>query len=279
MTTIKQENKKAIKQLLNNKITSARLDAEVLLSFVLNKPKEFLYTYPDHKLTKSQQTKFTNLIKKRTNGVPVAYLTGQKEFYGRSFIVNKDVLIPRPETELIIDTIKQVNKKTKKQIIIADIGTGSGCIAITLAKELPNTKIIATDISTKALKVAKKNASKHKVLSKISFHQGNLLEPIKDKKIDILIANLPYLDPKWQTNSIKHEPSLALYAKEKGLKLYRELLEQISQQKHQPKIILFEIDPRQKDSIKKVIKKILPLAEISFTKDLAKKDRVAKITL
>ncbi|MBT4722934.1 peptide chain release factor N(5)-glutamine methyltransferase, partial [Candidatus Falkowbacteria bacterium] len=275
----------------SNKRTSARLDAEVILSFVINKPKEFLYTYPEFELTKSQEKKFKELVKRRAKGEPVAYLIGKKEFYGREFFINKDVLVPRPETEVIVETVldsclrRNDERKSRNDgdKIVAEIGTGSSCLATTLAKEIPEIKIIATDICEKALKVAKRNAKEHKVLSKIKFYKGSLLEPIKNKRINILVANLPYGWQEWKNNcsmetvGLKFEPAKALFTDEKGLKLYRELLEQIANKKHQPKLILFEIDPRQKDTIKKLIKKILPNSKITFIKDLAYKTRVVKI--
>jgi release factor glutamine methyltransferase len=288
-----------IKQLLqySNKIISARLDAEVILSFVINKPKEFIYTYPEHKLTKGQEKKFVNLIKRRSKGEPVAYLVGKKEFYGRDFFVNKDVLVPRPETEFLVEECKSKIAKIQKyknMRIIAEIGTGSGCIAVTLAKEILDAKIIATDICEKALKVAKINARQHKVLSRIKFYKGSLLEPIENQKIDILIANLPYGWNEWnpavreqrgknncsmETIGLKFEPSKALFTEEKGLKLYRLLLEQISELKDKPKLILFEIDPRQKNEIKKLTDQILLKFKSSFIKDLAGRVRVIKISM
>lgn len=272
-----------IKQkLLSTKKITSQLDAEVILSFVINKPKEFIYTYPEFELTISQVKKFEELIKRRAKGEPVAYLTGKKEFYGRDFFVNKDVLVPRPETEVIIETLLSTPYSLLAKTI-AEIGSGSGCISITLAKEIPSAKIIATDVCDKALKVAKKNAKQHKVLSKIKFYKGSLLEPIRNKKIDILVANLPYGWQEWKNNcsmetvGLKFEPAKALFTEEKGLKLYRELLEQIADKKDKPKLILFEIDPRQKNEITKLIKKILPNFKVAFIKDLAGKVRVAKI--
>jgi len=286
-----------IKQILtsNIKIISP-LDTGIILSFVLKKSKEFLYTYPEHELTKTQEKKFQQLIKRRAKGEPVAYLIGEKEFYGRKFKVNKNVLIPRPETELLVEeTKKEIKKKrpstslrtrNKENIqIIADIGTGSGAIAVTLAKKVENAnsriraQILATDSCARALKVAKENAKTYSVLSKIKFYQGNLLEPINNQKIQILVANLPYLDPKWKTKSISFEPSKALFTNEKGLKLYRLLLEQITANKFKPKIMLFEFDPRQKTDFKKLIKKLLPKAKVLFIKDLCNRDRVVKIIL
>jgi release factor glutamine methyltransferase len=262
---------------------SPSLDAEVLFSFTLKKQKEFLYTHSEYQLTKTQKKKLNNLINRRVKGEPIAYLTNTKEFHGLDFFVNKNVLIPRPETELLVEevinkTLKQKIKKTKFKI--ADIGTGSGCIIISIAKsyKLKAISCYATDISKPALAVAKKNAKKHKV--KIKFLYGNLLEPLKNKKIDIVVANLPYGWQQWknntsaQTSGLKFEPQKALFAKENGLYLYHKFFEQIANRKQKPELILGEFDPRQKIGMQKSIKKHLPQYCLEIKKDLAKLDRM-----
>ena len=311
--TISQALISAIKKLKSKSIKTSALDAEVLLAFVLNKPKAFLYTYPEKNLTQDQLNKFQNFIKRHLKGEPIAYLRGFKEFYGLKFIVNKNVLIPRPETELLAEEVisslraprrgaKQsrdcfVNRPEIKSGLfprndgytIADIGTGSGCIIIALAKILPTISdkrlaisYYATDISSTALKVAKKNAKIHNV--KIKFFQGNLLKPLKNKKIDIIIANLPY-EPKKQNQSmtaetigLKYEPKIALFAKKNGLYYYEKLLKQINGREQKPRLIFCEIDPGQKNSLKNLAKKYLPNYQIEIKKDLAGLNRVFILT-
>lgn len=254
---------------------SPNLDAEVLLSYVLEKSREYLYTHPQKELSLLQKIKFKKNIAKRALGVPVAYITHVREFFGFDFYVDKNVLVPRPETEMLVaETIKLA---TPGQLI-ADIGTGSGCIAIALAKNLKN-KIIATDISPKALKIAMKNAEDLKV--NIDFISGDLLNPVINQKIDLLIANLPYGSPEiWENNddpkskALKFEPNIALYAKDKGLESYQRLFEQIADLKHRPTYILIEIDPSQPQMIAKIIKKYFPQSKIEIKKDLASLDRV-----
>lgn len=231
--TIKQALKQAAQKLAAAGIDSSALDADILLSFVLKKPKEFLYTYPEKILTKNQLTRFNQLINRRAKHEPVAYLTQHKEFFGLDFYVDKNVLIPRPLTESLVEqVIKEVGNK---KVVIADIGTGSGCIAIALKKHLPQATIYATDISAAALLVAKKNARKHRV--KIKFLQGNLLEPLKNKKIDIIVANLPYLNKNQIKNELTFEPKIALLG---GKKYIKELLRQAKKLKYQPKKIFLE---------------------------------------
>jgi len=279
---------------MNKKIKTAGLDAEVLLSFVLKKPKEFLYTHPKYELTKQQITRFKKLISRRSKGEPVAYLRNTKEFYGLDFYINKRVLIPRPETELLVEEVVESLKPRSRTFMvrrlmkgrlrdnttIIDIGTGSGCIAISLAKHLPKTKILATDISKPALAVAKKNARKQGV--KVKFYQGDLLEPLKNKKIDIIAANLPYLDNYYKLSKdpgLKFEPEKALEGFQHGIAVYEKLFKQVAGLKRKPKIIICEIGPTQAKKMKKLAKKYLPNSKVEIKKDLAGLNRVFIIKL
>jgi len=238
------------------------LEIELILSFVINKPREFIVAHPKKKLTTLQAKKFLSLINKRKKGVPLAYLTGHKEFYGLDFLVNKNVLIPRPDTEILVETVideinrnKEITKKIKRskdqKIILIDVGTGSGCIPIAILKTLQNKNnpitgqwgnstmrqldTFAIDISPKALEIAKSNAKKHQV--KIKFLHGNLLTPfLKPCSMFhipcsmFITANLPYLSEKQYhtATSIKFEPKKALVAQKNGLALYEKLLKQIA---------------------------------------------------
>lgn len=179
---------------------------------------------------------------KRRNGIPFAYLTGTKGFYGLDFAVTKDVLIPRPETEQLIDWVLS-NVDRKKPTTIVDVGTGSGCIAVTLAKYLPAAKIIASDVSIKALAVARKNARTHKISARISFRHSSLLSMLKpSERPDLVVANLPYLTTP-QLKNVMHEPKLALHGGPRGLELIEKLVRQLTES-NIPKAIL-EIDPQQ----------------------------------
>ncbi|MDX9893345.1 MAG: peptide chain release factor N(5)-glutamine methyltransferase [Patescibacteria group bacterium] len=265
---------------LRAKTTTPRLDAEILLSLVIKKPKEYFYTYPNKQISCQKINKFKNLIIQRSKAIPIAYLTNQKKFFGLNFYVNRNVLIPRPETELLVEeTIKLAGSTAT----IADIGTGSGCIAVSLANNLKQAKILASDISPQALKVSKKNAKINRV--KINFKIGSLLKPWVDEKLEIIVANLPYGNKKiWQDltprekKSLFFEPKIALYAPELGLGLYRQLFNQINKLKHRPKYLIAEIDPSQNQTIKNMAKKYFPLAEIIIKKDLAKLNRMVIIS-
>jgi release factor glutamine methyltransferase len=251
--TIKQTLTRAIEKLNNSDFTdSAHLDAELLLSNVLKRDKEFLYTRPETKLTLIQQLKFKALLKRRLAGTAVAVLRRRKEFYGYDFYVNRHVLVPRPLTEQMIDLALEEIKKQKTtlnaQYTICDIGTGSGNIIISLAKELEKKysldgfKLIGLDISNRALKVAKKNAKLHRLEKNIAFIKGNLLKPITKKlalnakggRVDLILANLPYLTKEDfnRENSIKKEPACALVGD-----LYPKLFKTIDSLKNKPVLI------------------------------------------
>ncbi len=237
--------------------TSPHLDAEVLLSYVLNKSKSFLFTYPEKKLSKKQEKSFLKVIDHRSNGMPVAYLTGTKSFFGLDFIVNKYVLIPRPRTEHLVEKTLSVIGNGKN-LRIADIGTGSGAIIISLAKKLGRGhKYFGIDISDKALKVAQQNTRKHKVA--VKFIRSNLLTSVH-QDFDIILANLPYLE-KETDSSTKFEPKLALVAKEKGLRLHKELLQQIGRSSQTLQSVLLEADPNQKNQLQKLAQKYCPLTQ------------------
>lgn len=193
------------------------LDADILLSHVLKKPREFIYAHPEHELSKKQRKKYLELIARRKKLEPIAYIIREKEFFGLPFYVDKNVLIPRPDTEILVERILKLFDTSRYAglLRVLDVGTGSGCIAITLKKYLPRAKVIATDISQKALKIAKKNAKKNH--AKIIFYCSDLFNNIPKKylgKIDIIVANLPYL-PKNVAGkkSLKYEPNIALQDK------------------------------------------------------------------
>ncbi len=266
-------------------ISSPALESEILLSAVLKKDKEYLLANPKDKISFWLEIKFKRLLKKRLKGYSSAVLTGHKWFYGLDFFVDKNVLIPRPETELIIDFIR--NYKLPVTDLI-DVGTGSGCIIITLAKILKgkNIKFYGLDISKKALKVAKKNAKKHKVEDRIKFLHSDLLSAVDFKKLDgpiFITANLPYLTPKQIKNSpsIQKEPKIALDSGPDGLKHYRELFKQA---KYKLKnwipacagMTLFcEIDESQKNVFSKLVQQEFPAANLTFKKDFNNVDRLA----
>lgn len=272
---------------LKNFSPTPSLDAEVLLGNILNQPKEILYSNFNTVIGVRKINLYKILLQRRKTSEPIAYITGKKEFYGLKFYVNKSVLIPRPETELLIDeTIKSVREfQWQKPPIIADIGTGSGCVAITLAKILnTNIKYIyAIDISKKALRVAKMNACYHGVSGKIKLKHDSILTTLQNKKIDIIIANLPYLPEErideyyLQCPSITYEPKKSLFAKEKGVYWYNKLLKQILLCRSKPRLIFLEIGTEQQAALYRRLEFLG--AKINILKDLRNNDRLVKIDL
>jgi len=263
-------------------IDQPELEAEILLSFILDNNRQFILSNPNYELSDNQTKKLERLLNRRLKGEPIAYIIGHKEFYGLDFSVNKDVLIPRPETELLVDLalgkIEWLLPNFKETNII-DVGTGSGCIPISIAKNITNKdniSISASDISKKALNIARKNAKKHKAL--IKFNRSNLLDNINDN-FHLIIANLPYIHSN-QANSIAkllHHPKLSLDGGKDGLDLIKKLINQSKEKLTEKGTILLEIAPEQKEEVYFYARKIFHLPKLSIHKDLAGLDRVAEI--
>lgn len=197
---------------------SALLDAEVLLCLALNKPRSHLRAWPDWQLQPEQLSVFTALLAQRQQGTPIAYITGRKEFWSRDFQVCPDVLIPRPDTERLIElSLKLI--PAARPIKILDLGTGSGIIAVTLAAERPHAQVSATDFSLAALRIAQHNADKHRI-NNIKFYQSNWFADVPDTQFDLIISNPPYIaedDSHLRQGDVRFEPQTALCAAEQGL--------------------------------------------------------------
>jgi ribosomal protein L11 methyltransferase (prmA) len=242
----------ASQKLKNAEIASADLDAELILARVLDTERTTLHAYPNRRLTRQQVFHANNWLNKRLNRVPLAYIFHEKEFFGRKFYINESVLVPRPETETLIEITKELTQNDDK---ILDIGTGSGIIPATLKLELPKTvEIFASDISLHALAVANLNI-KRLTSKEIQLFESNLLDKIPSEilsQITILTANLPYVDRNWVNfeaqNELHHEPQIALYAEKNGLEWIFSLLEQ-AQFLPNLRTIILEADPQQFEQI------------------------------
>lgn len=268
--TIGQALARATTQL--SRCDSPRLDAEVVLAELLGMDRTFLIAHDRDQLDARLEKRFLVLIKKRRAGMPVAYLTGHKEFHSLDFFVTKNTLIPRPETELIVDAAVQIAAQ-RDAVAIADIGTGCGAIAITLKHLLPHATVYASDISKKALAVAERNARRH--TTTVAFRYGNLLMPFTDVKLDIITANLPYLDPRWiKQRELTAEPRLALAAGSHGMDAIRRLLKQVARY-HPHTVAILEIDPRQENILRKIAGSITIQHHLVFAKDAAGLTRAA----
>lgn len=271
-------------------------DFFILLAHTLKKDRVFLFAHPEYTISAASEVRARNFFSRRAHHEPVAIILGYKEFYGRDFFVTKDTLIPRPETEVLIDlALEEITKyKTNgvKKIALVDVGTGSGNIIITLVKEIkkvrqsPDIRYYATDISAPALAIAKKNARQHRVSNIIKFHKGDLLDPYlpytKVKTSTIIAANLPYISHAIYRNITKDvrdfEPARALVSKQSGLAHYYSLLKIVKNTSQLRPITLFlEISPEQSFSLQKYVIKLFPNAFIAIKKDLAGKKRVLTI--
>lgn len=297
-----------ISNIINDyKNTLDLFEIQLLCAEAIGKSREFVMAHPEQIVNSEQRTKINKYIRRRLSGEPIAYILGHKEFYGLDFIVNKNTLVPRPETELLVDLaldeLHSLLRNKLRNTAVIDIGTGSGNIIISIAHELEkntkyqilNTKYFAIDISKEALRIARKNANNNKVEKKIEFLHGNLLSPILDKKYCslftdhcslIITANLPYLSKEIYESAprdVKNfEPKSALYSSLAGLNHYKKLFSQINNSlitDHCPLFIVLEISPEQKTLLLPIVKKIFPKARISFHKDLAGKWRVCEIKI
>ncbi len=288
-----------IQELQNNFLGTKKvsaLDFFVLLRAVTKKERAYLFAHPEYVLRKNEEKKILSFFSRTINNEPIAYILNQKEFYGNLFTVTKDTLIPRPETELLVETAFdeiRMLQKDKKNIHIFDIGTGSGNIIISLAKKIttkqeintPLIKFFASDIFPKVIAVARKNAKYNNVHHCIHFQKGTLTTPFKkqllSKDNDILItANLPYLSSKIYNHTLPNvknfEPKTALFSKKNGLDHYYKLFQEIKD--IEKKITLcIEISPEQTNILQKNIPRFFPNATIKIFKDLAKKNRVVVI--
>lgn len=248
MTTIGEWLEESGDVLAQVGIATSRLDVLVLLEDTLGRDRAQLLAHPEILLTDAQSHILQEQVRRRSRHIPLAYIRGKTEFYGREFVVNNHVLEPRPESELIIDMLKFISGSDR--MVIADIGTGSGALAITAKLDLPDSEVIAIDIDRECLEIARKNARKLK--ADITFLQGNLAEPLYAEaiKTDIFLCNLPYVPDRFQINrAASHEPKLAIFGGPDGLKLYRRMFGQLAGSGQKPQFILTESLPPQHDQL------------------------------
>lgn len=255
--TLLNKLKSAQKVLQVNGSQSARLDTLILAELSLKKSRTWILANPDYVLSTSETVNFDELIARRSNSEPIAYILGRKEFYGREFVVSPGVLIPRPETEKLIEIALGLNPgKT------LDVGTGSGAIAVTLALET-NASVVACDISSEALKIASKNAKNLK--ADVEFVKSDLLSNIVGR-FDLIVANLPYVDKNWQVSSeTQFEPNQALFADDFGLALIKKMLDQAPEHLTAGGYVLLEADPRQHELISDYSNKFKTLTRQDFS--------------
>lgn len=235
----------SVKKLGLVNVGTTRLDALILLEDVTGKNRAWLLAHPETALSSVQLKKLNSLVARRVKREPLAYILGRVEFYGLTLEVNRQVLIPRPETESLINYALD---HAPQGATVLDVGTGSGAIAIALKHTRPDLAVMASDISAPALEVARRNAAKYRI-SDIYFRQSNLMDDISGR-FDVIVANLPYVPTKRQLEpELTHEPRLALNGGPDGLELYRQLLSQITPYLNARTLVVFEAEPAQHDQL------------------------------
>ena len=258
-----------------------RLDAQVLLAHILGKPRSWLLAHPKEHLSPEQFKTFIHASTRLADGEPLPYVLGHWEFYGMDFPVNPQVLIPRPETELLVDYALDWLRAHPERRWAADIGTGSGCIAVVLVSMIPNLHMLATDISLPALEVARANAQKYSIADRIEFVQADLLNFPPSAPFDLLCANLPYIpSPDLSALAVtKWEPTLALDGGPDGLDLIHRLLQQASSHLASGGLILLEIEATQGSRALTLAQDIFPNALTQVCQDLSGRDRLLEVQL
>ncbi len=259
-------------------VSSSRSSSEILLAKVLNCRRVDLYVKYNDVVSDEALRSYRQLIQRRSQNEPVAYIMGQREFWSLDFEVGPGVLIPRPETETIIEQVQKIYKQ-EDSFQCFELGTGSGAISVALAKEFPNVQIVASDVSEVALAYAKKNASKHEV--NIEFRYGSGLNVLKEgEKFHLFISNPPYVSNDQFANlsvEVKaYEPELALKGGKEGVDLHREVLNKASQHLYQGGSVFLELDPSQSVLLKTEFQNKGIFAEVSLISDYSGKERVLK---
>lgn len=258
---------------------SPALDASVLLAHILNQPRSWVIAHPELSLAAQQQNILNESVSRLENGEPLPYILGHWEFFGLQFEVTPDVLIPRPETELLVERAIAWLRESSNRKYAADVGTGSGIIAISLAVNLPDIHVLATDLSPEALQVAKRNAERHHVHGRIQFFECDLLPEHAHRHIDLLCANLPYI-PTATLHDLpvyKKEPALALDGGADGFALIRRLMQRASEYLSSETLMLFEIEATLGKQALSLANEILPETTARLHQDSAGRDRLLEI--
>lgn len=269
-------------QLENQGVESPRLDAELLLAHVLGVNRAALFARPERRLTLKELTRYRDLVARRAAREPLAYLLGHREFFGLDFVVGPDVLIPRPETELLVEHALRLARARPGPVRIADVGTGSGAIAVALAVHLPEAIVFALDHSPAALAIAARNAQSHGVGDRVHFCCGDLLAPLLET-VDLIVANLPYVTTgEWEALPPEirdHEPRSALDGGPDGLTFIRRLLETALPHLQPDGAILVEIGAGQGQMVLSLAVQHFPQAHVELYQDYAGWDRIVMIEM
>ncbi len=274
--TIQEAIGKAMIQLKTKNIDSPKLKARLLLQYVLKKNRQYIMVYDEKKLTLEQEERYFKAIDQLVKGIPLQHITHQQEFMKMNFYVNENVLIPRPDTEVLVEEVIEIARKINAKKIL-DLCTGSGAIAVSLAKYIANSQITATDISEEALTVAEKNARNNNVEKQIAFLSSNLWEEIPKEKYDIIVSNPPYIKREIVRNlaqEVQKEPIIALDGGWDGLDFYRKIIHQADEFLKYGGYLCLEIGYDQKDDVMDLIDKEEKYKSTYGKKDLYGNDRI-----
>ena len=281
MASIRQTIQQTHQTLEAAGIPDARLEAEVMVMTVMRMTRQNIFAEQESEVPGSEARQLADIVAQRLERFPLAYILGFREFYGINVVVTPDVLIPRPETEGMVEhtLFMALMGMETRELTIADVGTGSGAIAVNLAIHLPAARIYAMDISEAALDVAAYNIRAHSVHDRVRLGHGDLLEPLPEP-VDLIVANLPYLPAERISTlqpEVQQEPRIALDGGPDGLDLVRRLLTQAPDKLNSPGIILLELDPEQFSAVKTLALQQFPDAEITAEQDLSRRDRIMSI--
>jgi release factor glutamine methyltransferase len=291
--------KEGLARLRAANVPSSTLAAELLLMHVLKRDRAWIYAHPEYLLSPDEAESYSRLIERRAAGEPTQYLTGKQEFWGLEFEVTPAVLIPRPETEHVVEVALErlgekrgikINMRTgtpTRRLRVADVGTGSGCIAVALARELPHAEIFATDISGGALAVAQRNATQHGVAGRIDFVRADLLSNLREQQraskderqlFDLIVSNPPYVGRNEADELPRevrdHEPGAALFGGPTGIEMYERLIEEAAELLAARGILVLELGYNCADAVRAIVSRQGVWANVSVTNDLAGIPRV-----
>jgi release factor glutamine methyltransferase len=279
---IREALEQAYRQLDQSGIDTPWLDAELLLAHTLHTDRTAVLTWPERRLLPEQQADYRGLLVRRAAREPLAYIIGSREFYGSDFVVDPRVLIPRPETELLVEHALGLAQLKTAGIVIADVGTGSGAIAVSLARELPESVVYALESSADSVAVAAENARRHGVADRVQFLVGDLLAPLS-RPVDLIAANLPYVTTEEWTGLLPelhdHEPRLAFDGGQDGLDLIHRFLDTVAGHLLPRGFCLLEIGPSQGDAVALMAREAMPQSNVQIHQDYAGLDRVVIIVV
>ena len=274
--TIKELLNQAVIMLKNENIDAPKNKARMLLQATLKKSREYLMIYDNKEVENIDRDRYIKNVKRLILGEPLQYITGIQEFMKLNFLVTKDVLIPRPDTEILVEEVIRKAENIPNPVIL-DLCTGSGAIAVSPAKYIKNVHICAVDISSKALEIAKKNAELNGVKNNIEFIESNLFDKIKERKFDIIVSNPPYIETetiKTLSKDVQNEPKIALDGGKDGLDFYRKIADSGSKYLNRQGYICLEIGYNQRIAVRQILENKKRYVNINCIKDLCGNDRV-----